>query len=259
MAKKIPMKFKVNLLSKQLYYLVILIFLLFLIGLMSYFASLQIDFALRFLPTLLGLLITFLFFIVFFEVREKLEWKEVADNGFFEISLEMVSIFSEIIELVEDQLSAITFKMTVNDTEDANTRKTLIFSKIREYNDAKSFKLAVDRLDPFTSQVFYQARTNLYSIHVIYGNLIDDARIVNDIIKVRNMLRLLELMQKSIASFIKMINENQNLIPMVQKLSPELKQFDINSLPKIALPPVIKSLVEVINDLWEHGVQFDRV
>ena len=46
--------------------------------------------------------------------------------------------------------------------------------------------------------MFLEARTNLYSIHVIYGNLIDDARIVNDIIKVRNMLRSFEMMQETV-------------------------------------------------------------
>jgi len=202
---------------------------------------------------------TVVFLNIFLNYRKQKQWKSVKDNALFEITLEMATIFSQIIELVEGQFTALTFKMTVGDTKDGNTRKTLIFSKIKEYNDAKPFKLAVNRLDSFTNKVFYEARTNLYSIHVIYGNLIDDARIVNDIINVRNMLRSLELMQETIASFNKMYNENQNLMAMVQKLSPELKQFNINSLAEIALTPSIQKLVEFINDLWALGIQFDKV
>lgn len=57
------------------------------------------DFAIRFLPTLIGLLFNFFIFIVFFDVREKLEWKPLEQKvkynlkkDFFSIHLELVSL-----------------------------------------------------------------------------------------------------------------------------------------------------------------------
>lgn len=202
---------------------------------------------------------TVFFLNIFLNHRKQKQWKSVKDNALFEITLEIATIFSEIIDLVEGQFAAITFKMTVGDTKDDTTRKALISSKMKEYNDAKPFKLAVNKLDSLTNKIFYEARTNLYSIHVIYGNLIDDARIVNDIINVRNMLRSLELMQETIASFNKMYSENQNLMAMAQRLPPELKQFNINSFTEVALTSSIQKLVEFIYDLWKLGIQFNRV
>lgn len=201
---------------------------------------------------------TVVFLNIFLNYRKQKQWKNVKDNALFEITVEIATIFSEIIELVEGQFTAMAFKMTLGETKDADTRKTLIFSKIKEYNDAKPIKLAINRLDSVTNKAFYEARTNLYSIHVIYGNLIDDARIINDIIEVRYMLRALELMQVTVASFSKMQNENQNLMATAQKMFPKLKQFDINSLTDIALTPSIQKLVELIHDLWKLGIQFDR-
>lgn len=202
---------------------------------------------------------TVIFLNIFLNYRKQKQWKSVKDNALFEITLEISTVFSEIIELVEGQFTANSFKMTLSNTKDANTRKTLIYSKIKEYNDAKPLKLAVNNLDSITNKTFSEARTNLYSIHVIYGNLIDDARIINDIIQVRNMLRSFEMLQETVSSFSKFQNENQELMAKALKMLPELKQFNINSLTEIALPPSIQKLVEFIYDLWNIGIQFDHI
>ena len=202
---------------------------------------------------------TVLFLNIFLNYRKQKQWKEVRDNALFEISVEIASVFSVIVDLVEGQFTAMSLRMTITNTKDANIRKTLIFSKIKEYYDAKPLKLAVNELDSFTNETFYEARTNLYSIHVVYGNLIDNAQIVNDIIKIRNTLRLFELMQETVASFNKIQNANQGLMAKALTVVPELKQFNINSLTEVALAPQTQKLVELIHDLWTLGIQFDRV
>ncbi len=207
--------------------------------------------------------LTVLFINFFLNYRKQRQWKEVRENALFEIAVETMSIFSEIVELVEGPFSAITFKMAVSNVKESKTKKTLILSKIKEYNDAKPLKLADNRLDPLTSQAFKKARANLYSIHVVYGGLIDNALIVNDIIKLRNTLRLFELMQESLTAFDKMVAENQPLMARAQKLLPELEQVNINSLSRnltdIALPIQTQKLVEIIHDLWKLEIQFDRI
>jgi hypothetical protein len=88
-------------LSKWFWYVVVLIILLFLIGLMTYFSTLDIDFALRFLPTLLGLLITFSIFIVFFDLREELEWKTVRDRVMRRIGRQLYGVFVNVSSVCE--------------------------------------------------------------------------------------------------------------------------------------------------------------
>jgi hypothetical protein len=208
-----------------------------------------------------SLTVIFLNFVLSF--RRQKQWKEVRDNAFFEISVEIATIFSVIIDLVEGPFAALSFKMTLNNTKDVSIKKTLIFSKIKEYHDSKQqLKLAVNKLDSFTNETFKEVRTNLYSIHVIYGNLIDNAKIVNDIIIIRNMLRAFELMQEGVTAFDKMVGENQPLMSQAQKMFPELKQLNINnltnSLTELALPLQTQKLVEIIYDLWKLEIQFDQ-
>ncbi|MCL5877266.1 MAG: hypothetical protein M1540_05590 [Candidatus Bathyarchaeota archaeon] len=205
---------------------------------------------------------TVIFLNIFLSYRKQKQWKAVKDNAYFEITTEIAAIFSVTIELIEGQFAAGSFKLTVGTTKDANVRKTLILSKIKEYEETKPLKLAVNTLDSVTNKIFHEARANLYSIHVIYGNLIDDARVINGIIKVRYSLRVLELMQATVESFNKEVKQNP-LIETAQKLFPALQQIDINNLgnnlTEAALAPTIQKLVENIKELWELKIQFDRV
>ena len=50
------------------------------------------------------------------------------DNAFFEIiSLEIATILSVIIDLVEGPFAALSFKMTLNNTKDVSIKKTMYF------------------------------------------------------------------------------------------------------------------------------------
>ena len=71
---------------------------------MTYLASLSIDFALRFLPTLFGLLITFSIFIVFFDLREELEWKTVRDRVMRRIGNQLFDIIWTVDSLLEAEI-----------------------------------------------------------------------------------------------------------------------------------------------------------
>jgi len=83
----------------------------------------------------------------------------------------------------------------------------------------------------------------------MYGNLIDNEKIVNDIIIIRNMLRAFELMQEGITAFDKMVAQNQTLMAQAQNLLPELGNINVNtlsnSLAEMALPVQTQRLVEI--------------
>lgn len=203
--------------------------------------------------------LTVIFLNFFLNYRKQQQWKKVRENALFEIAMEIAVVFSEVIELVEGPFTAMSFKNTVGNTKDSEIRKALIFSKIKEYNSTKPLKLSVNEFDSFTNNTFCTTRANLYSIHVIYGNLIDNPKIVNDIIQMRNALRLFELLHETVTSFSNIQNDNQPLMAQVKQMVPELKQFNINSLTEAALAPQTQKLVELINDLWNLEIQFDRV
>lgn len=84
------------LLSKWFYYGLIAVVLLILTTLSLYGISLGYDIALRFLPTLGGLWFTLGIFYVFFDVRERLEWKSVETKVMKGIEGEIDSIFIEL-------------------------------------------------------------------------------------------------------------------------------------------------------------------
>ena len=67
-------------LSKRFVYPLIGTLLIILIVFVSYAISLGNEMATRFLPTLFGLMFSFLFFTVLFDLREYLEWKGVEDR-----------------------------------------------------------------------------------------------------------------------------------------------------------------------------------
>lgn len=95
-SKKTTKKERHLLLSKWFYYGLIAVVLLILTVLSLYGISVGYDIALRFLPTLGGLWFTFGIFYVFFDVREKLEWKSVEGKVMKGIEREIDSIFTEL-------------------------------------------------------------------------------------------------------------------------------------------------------------------
>ena len=81
--------------SKWFYYGLIAV-LLAVLFCVDWYASYQFnnDFAVRFMPTLIGIVFNFVFLIVFFDLREKLEWKEVEDRTKKLIGSEIFSLFT---------------------------------------------------------------------------------------------------------------------------------------------------------------------
>jgi len=68
---------KRNLLFSKWFYYGLIAVVLFVIAFFDLYELVFFsnDFAIRFLPTLIGLVFNFVIFIVFFDIREKLEWK----------------------------------------------------------------------------------------------------------------------------------------------------------------------------------------
>jgi len=76
-------------LSKWLYYALIALFLGIIIVFDIYAVSLGNEMAERFLPTLSGLAFTFSILVVFFDLREELEWKTVKKSVYSAIEMRL--------------------------------------------------------------------------------------------------------------------------------------------------------------------------
>jgi len=89
------------LLSKWFYYAVIVVALFIVILFALYEISLGNDMAARFLPTLIGLIVTLVIFTIFFDLREDLEWKKVEDRVKRRIGIQVHGIFIELSNFCE--------------------------------------------------------------------------------------------------------------------------------------------------------------
>jgi hypothetical protein len=92
--------------GKWFWYIVIVLSLSILV-IYLWIVSLTNEMALRFLPTFVGILFTFVSITLFFKVREYLEWKKVEDRVKRKIGRQLLTIFSnlEIMILVDDLYS----------------------------------------------------------------------------------------------------------------------------------------------------------
>lgn len=210
--------------------------------------------------SLLTTAITVFFLDFFINNRREREWKNIKKNALLDISIEASGLFSQILRLVEGEFNEICFKTTIVETKIEETRKTLIYSKLKEFKERDPFKLAINQLDPFTSDVFNETETNLADIQIRYGTQINDARIIDALIQTRQALKAIKLSQAMNLSWNKIKSENPTLLNSAQKLIPEAKEVILSSnLLETTLPPLIKKLVDSIIELWNLGVQFDRV
>jgi len=92
------------LLSKWFAYALITIVLFILLCFTLYEMSLGNNMATKFLPTLFGLMFTLVIFTIFFDLREKLEWKKVEDRVKRRIGMRIHGIFVELSNLCDVDL-----------------------------------------------------------------------------------------------------------------------------------------------------------
>jgi hypothetical protein len=135
--------------SKWLYYGLIAIFLGILIIFDIYAVSLGNEMAERFLPTLLGLAFTFSIFIVFFDLREELEWKTVKKAVYSSIGLELALLFGELLRVVENEMDEFGFKLSLTYVKDAKIRKKMIFAKLSELQKKEKLQLTSSYVSTF--------------------------------------------------------------------------------------------------------------
>lgn len=142
--------------SKWFCYALIAIFLIILISFLSYAVLLGNEMALRFLPTVLGLAFTFFIFIVFFDLREKLEWKSVDDKVKKSIGSQLLRIFGELLYLcgLEEHYLSLDDKLLINykkRLEQLSTSKVELDSIAEELS--KNKELANDYATFFESRI----------------------------------------------------------------------------------------------------------
>jgi hypothetical protein len=93
-------------LSKRLCYGLVAAVLLIAVLLLLYLSARGNDIATRLLPTFVGLSFTFGFFIVFFDLREELEWRAVAKRVKRRIGRHLQTVFTNVV-LITDVESVI--------------------------------------------------------------------------------------------------------------------------------------------------------
>jgi energy-coupling factor transporter transmembrane protein EcfT len=142
--------------SKWFCYALIAIFLIILISFLSYAVLLGNEMALRFLPTVLGLAFTFFIFIVFFDLREKLEWKSVENKVKKSIGSQLLRIFGELLYLcgLEEHYLSLDDRLLMNyknRLEQLSTSKVELDSIAEELS--KNKELANDYATFFESRI----------------------------------------------------------------------------------------------------------
>ena len=250
-------------LSKWLYYGLIAIFLGILIIFDIYAVSLGNEMAERFLPTLLGLAFTFSIFIVFFDLREELEWKTVKKVVYSEIGIELSSLFGELLRLTEDEIEEVGFKSSLLYTKDAKIRKEMIFSKISELQKKEPLQLTLSAISIFRSDKemlasFSNIKKNLGDVQIRYGRHLN-SKITERLIKLQYSLELMNTGYKLDLAWNKLQSQLPLLKELMHKLMPEMHDQDLSSidLTQKSLPTCIKSLVQEIYELWKMGIEFD--
>lgn len=115
--------------SKWLLYILFGIVLLVFIALTSYGTSIGIEIAAKFLPTLVGLFITLIFFWIFFPYREESEWKPVEKAVFSRIQRINALLFGNILFYVKTG-SEIQEKLWSIPFPDTKKRNALAFDEL---------------------------------------------------------------------------------------------------------------------------------
>lgn len=99
--KNIVTKMQRLVVSKWFYYGLIAILLVIIFFAVSYASSFNNDFAIRFMPTLIGIAFNFFILIVFFDLREELEWKTTRKKIMNRIGRQLYGVFQDVSSLCE--------------------------------------------------------------------------------------------------------------------------------------------------------------
>jgi hypothetical protein len=226
--KKRAIKLAGFVLSKWFWYGVIAVFLAILLfadlGSAYWFNN---DFAIRFMPTLFGLVFNFAIFIVFFDLREELEWKEVEGRVKSRIGREARSLFSFLImfcqvdrvlfgdvqseqtwkELDEKQFNQITKKVVLNES--------LMQDLLRERNLALNYALLGDGI-----------RTRFSEIEDKYGRFLNP-KLRASLMDIQDYLADFRYELKSFGSTKRL---SESLSPLIEKLAKEITTIRENGI-----------------------------
>lgn len=252
-----------SMISKRVVYTFIALFLVILVIVDVYGVSLSNDIALRFLPTIFGLVFNFFIFIVFFDVREHLEWKRVKKYVNSIMGSELAILFSEILRLTENEIDDIGFKMSLSYTKDAKIRKDMIFSKLSELQKKEplqltsaSFSLLRSEKDLLTS--FLDIKRNLGEVQIRYERHLT-SKITEKLIKLQDSLEAINMTYKTDIMWNKLQNQLPLLRELMKKLMPQMHDQNLPSIDLMqnVLPTCVKSLIQETYELWKMGIEFD--
>jgi hypothetical protein len=250
-------------LSKWFYYALIAIFLGILIVFDIYAVSLGNEMAERFLPTLLGLTFTFSILVVFFDLREKLEWKTVKKSVYSAIEIEVMSLFGELLRFVENEMDEIGFQLSLLYAKDAKIRKEMIFAKLSELHKKETLQLTASYVTTFRKnkeslKPFFEIKRNLENVQILYGKHLN-SKITERLIRMQMSLEMLNRSYELGMRWTEFQNQPQ-LMDLMSKLmanqniAPKPASMD---LMQETLPICIKSLIQEIYELWKMGIEFD--
>ncbi len=159
-------------LTKWFYYALIAVALIIAFCFTVYQISLGNDMATRFLPTIVGLMVTVVIFYTFFDWREDLEWKEVEDRVRKRIGREIFSLFTMLTGFCKVD------RNLVGDADNIETRKELHCRQLKQMTEkvvlneimVAEFLSGINRFYP---SLFESNRNRLSQIEDKYGRFLN--------------------------------------------------------------------------------------
>lgn len=228
--------------SKWFYYglITVLLGVLFYVDWYASLPPFNNDFAIRFMPTLIGIAFNFFILIVFFDLREKLEWKTVKKKVCQNIQFELDCLFYEILHYIKNS-SMVEMRLI---SEGSEAKSKTILSELERLKDIEELKLNELDLkllfeDKSSLDAFSTAARNLDAIEIKYWRFLP-SELVSSLIDFRLAIHSLEL---AIQSYIH-LKKNPILRNTV-----EFQEFQ-SSFPK-RIGFSFKKLMEEMYKIWK--------
>lgn len=208
-------------LSKWLYYILIATLLLIFIALTSYGASLGIEMAARFLPTFVGLFVTLVIFWIFFDIREKLEWKTTKEKIMNRIGRQLHGVFQNVSLLCEVDVQ-FDFEQDDYKRYDAKKLQALIAKEIM-INDA----LEKEETSRYYAQMFQGLEDALGEIERRHGNFLSPY-LQNSLINLEENLHSLSF--ECLLTFGNKEDRKKFIVDAVGKIMKEIDEMRKNGI-----------------------------
>jgi hypothetical protein len=189
--------------------------------------------------------ITIFFLNIILNYRQEVAWKKVRSTVHSMISEQSSILFFDIIDLTEESSMVNGFIHEVTMNNDESERKQLIKNKMNEINKDTSIKINPKVLKSEIAlfmKDLSEIRGNINQIQLAYGNQVKNSEIIQQLINLDETLKLIDISNKIFLEIEKNQNDNQPFYSLFA--------------PTTAFLISLKSLVKIISELWDSGINF---